>query len=221
MIIFEIKHSTMHKEAYLKSKKEVAKWMRRLYKKGLTTSLGGNISLRVDDNHIATTASETDKGRIKAREIAIVTMDGQVIDSSNKVSMETGMHLAIFKKRPDVRAIVHAHSPMGSLFVVTNQEVNTKLLAEAYTIIGNPQRAGYSAPGSERLASNVAEAISQANVVLMANHGVLAVGTSLLQAFDRIEVLENAAKMTAMTTLLDDKLELNEDKLAELKTLFH
>ena len=210
----------MHNEAWLKTKKEVAKWMRRLYKKGLTTSLGGNISVRIDEEHLAITASETDKGSIKAKEIAIVTMDGVVIDSHNKVSMETGMHLAIYKKRPDVNAIVHAHAPMGSLFAVTKQTVNTKLLAEAYTIIGDPQMSDYAAPGSDKLASFVAEATEQAKVVLMANHGVLAVGSSLLQAFDRIEVLENAAKMTALTTLLNDGCELNESQLTELKVLF-
>ncbi|MCG8578479.1 MAG: class II aldolase/adducin family protein [Bacteroidales bacterium] len=210
----------MHKEAYLKSKKEVAKWMRRLYKKGLTTSLGGNISLRIDDNHIAITASETDKGRIKASEIAIVAMDGQLLDSSNRVSMETGMHLAIYNERPDVKAIVHAHAPMGSLFAATNQTINTTLLAEAYTIIGYPQKADYAAPGSDELAANVAKVSQNTNVILMENHGVLAVGVSLLQAFDRIEVLENAAKMTCLTTLLNDKCALSENQLAELKSLF-
>ncbi|WP_430813096.1 class II aldolase/adducin family protein [Carboxylicivirga sp. RSCT41] len=210
----------MHKEAYLKSKKEVAKWMRRLYKKGLTTSLGGNISLRFDDNHIAITASETDKGRIKASEIAIVSMDGDLLDSTNRVSMETGMHLAIYKERPDVQAIVHAHAPMGSLYATTNQTINTTLLAEAYTIIGYPKKAAYAAPGSDKLAGNVAKASSNANVILMENHGVLAVGKSLLQAFDRIEVLENAAKMTALTTLLKDQKALNEQQLTELKSLF-
>ncbi|MCU4156208.1 class II aldolase/adducin family protein [Carboxylicivirga sp. A043] len=210
----------MHKEAYLKEKKEVAKWMRRLYKKGLTTSLGGNISLRIDEHHIAITASETDKGRIKASQIAIVAMDGQLVDLSNKVSMETGMHLSIYNKRSDVMAIVHAHAPMGSLFAVTTKTINTHLLAEAYTILGHPEKAAYAAPGSEELAANVAVACKAADVILMANHGVLAVGTSLLQAFDRIEVLENAAKMTVLTALLKDKSELTENQLTELKSIF-
>ncbi|WP_439184973.1 class II aldolase/adducin family protein [Carboxylicivirga taeanensis] len=210
----------MHKESYLKSKKEVAKWMRRLYKKGLTTSLGGNISLRLDANHIAITASATDKGQIRSKGIAIVSMDGQVVDAQLKVSMETGMHLAVYKSRPDVQAVVHAHAPMGSLFATTSHRINTHLLAEAYAIIGEPCTAGYAAPGSDLLAANVAAACAQANVVLMANHGILALGDTLLQAFDRVEVLENAAKMTVLTSLLGDKSELNQAQLNELKALF-
>ncbi len=210
----------MHKEAYLKSKKQVAKWMRRLYEKGLTTCLGGNISCRLDDNHIAITASETDKGKIKDVDVAVVSMDGLVIEPLVKISMETGMHLAIYKQRPDVKAIVHAHPPFGSLFSVLEQKINTKLLAEAYTIIGTPLVASYAAPGSEQLAANVAECAQNTNVVLMANHGVLAVGNTLLKAFDRIEVLENAAKMTVLTSLMGDKRELTSAQLAELDKLF-
>ncbi|MCT4590885.1 MAG: class II aldolase/adducin family protein [Carboxylicivirga sp.] len=210
----------MPEEIYLKYKKQVAKWMRRLYKKGLTTSLGGNISMRVDDQHIAITASETDKGRIKSSEIAIVTLDGQCLDDCLKVSIETGMHLAIYKARPDVDVVLHAHAPMASLFTATKQSINTALLAEAYTILGNTAYAEYAAPGSENLANNVANACRDANVVLMANHGVLAVGSSLLKAFDRIEVLENAAKMTALTSLLDDKRELNNVQIQQLRDLF-
>lgn len=206
----------MHKESYLKDKKKVAKWMRRLYKKGLTTSLGGNISLRLDENHIAITASGVDKGRIKDDEIAIVTMDGVVVEPHVDISMETGMHLAIYKKRPDVNAIVHAHAPMGSLFTATKKTINTSLLAEAFDIVGKPQLAGYAPPGSKQLAENVANTIEKTNVVLMENHGVIAVGASILQAFDRIEVLENAAKMTVLTSLLNDQKQLSAEQLSEL-----
>ena len=210
----------MHKECYLKHKKQVAKWMRRLYDKGLTTSLGGNISYRLDEHHIAITASETDKGRIKAEQIAVVTMSGQVVEPAVKISMETAMHIAIYKQRSDVKCIVHAHPPLGSVFATMQQELNTSLLAEAYTIIGCPAVAEYATPGSEQLAINVAKSAKESNVVLMANHGVLAVGESLLKAFDRIEVLENAAKMTLITQLLNDKQELTKDQFNDLDRLF-
>ncbi|WP_289055601.1 class II aldolase/adducin family protein [Carboxylicivirga marina] len=207
-------------ETYLKEKKEVAKWMRRLYKKGLTTSLGGNISRRIDDNHIAITASETDKGNIKASQIAVVALNGSVVSASLQVSVETGMHLAIYNQRREVNCIVHAHSPFGSLFAATNKAVNVSLLAEASTILGNPVVARYAAPGSEQLAKNVAAAAIESNVIIMQNHGVLAVGESILKAFDRIEVLENASKMTVLTSMLDDKKELKPEQISELQRLF-
>ncbi len=207
-------------KSYQNSRKEVAKWMRRLYKKGLTTSLGGNISLRIDEAHILITSSETDKGKITANEIALVNMDGVCLDGGLRISMETQMHLNIYKAKPGVNAVVHAHPVMSSAFSAMNRGVNTRLLAEAYTIIGQPVVAGYELPGSPELAEQVAEAIQKSNVVLMENHGVLAVGETLLKAFDRIEVLENAAKMTLITELMNDGNELSGQQLELLQLNF-
>lgn len=205
---------------YLSQRKQVAKWMRRLYKKGLTTSLGGNISMTCMDGHLLITPSATDKGRIKGEGIALVSPTGVNLTPALKMSMETGMHQAIYQVREDVKAIVHAHSFYASTFAALSSPINTHLLAEAYTILGEPAYADYGLPGSESLASGVATATKNSNVVIMKNHGVLAVGENLLQAFDRIEVLENAAKMTLLTRLLSQKQELTNPQLNELKLHF-
>jgi len=205
---------------YLSQRKQVAKWMRRLYKKGLTTSLGGNMSLICPDGHLLITPSATDKGRIKGEEIALLAPSGVNLTPTLKMSMETGMHQSIYKVRNDVKAIVHAHSFYASTFAALASPVNTRLLAEAYTILGEPAYADYDLPGSDSLASLVAAAAKESNVVIMKNHGVLAVGENLLQAFDRIEVLENAAKMTLLTKLLSQKQELTNPQLDELKLHF-
>jgi len=203
----------METSSYLPYKKDVAKWMRRLYKKGLTTSLGGNISVRINENLIAITSSETDKGKIKAREIAIVDMHGECIDEGLRVSMETEMHLALYRDNADVHAIVHAHPVLSSAFTAMSKTINTRLLAEAYSIVGEPVKASYALPGSGQLAQNVSEAARRGKVILMENHGVLATGESLLKAFDRIEVLENAAKMTVLTQLMGEENNLTSDQL--------
>jgi len=205
---------------YLSQRKHVAKWMRRLYKKGLTTSLGGNISMICSDGHLLITPSAADKGRIKGEGIALLSPSGVNLTPTLKISMETGMHQAIYQLRTDVKAIVHAHSFYGSTFAALSAPINTHLLAEAYAILGEPAYAEYGLPGSERLAFEVASATKRSNVVIMKNHGVLAVGENLLQAFDRIEVLENAAKMTIMTHLLAQKMELTDSQLEELALHF-
>jgi len=207
-------------ENYLSQRKEVAKWMRRLYKKGLTTSLGGNMSLKCSDGHLLITPSATDKGRIKGQEIAIISALGVNLTPALKMSMETGMHQAIYQVRDDVKAIVHAHSFYASTFAALSSPINTHLLAEAYTILGEPSYADYGRPGSGELALTVASAAKNSNVVIMKNHGVLAVGETLLQAFDRIEVLENAAKMTIVTQLISQKQELTNPQLDDLKLHF-
>ncbi|MDF7825845.1 class II aldolase/adducin family protein [Pontiellaceae bacterium B12227] len=198
-------------------KQAVADCMNRLYAQGLTTTSGGNISLRISDELILLTPSATDKGRMRAEQIAVIGLDGTNHTPELKPSGETSMHLEIYKRRPDVLAIVHAHPPMASVFTTVEEPLNVKLIAESYAIIGEPAVAPYSLTGTQELADSVASALAETrSCVLMKNHGVLTVGTTLLEAFDRIEVLENAAKINIYARQLGPVTELTSDQLTEL-----
>lgn len=121
-------------------KQAVADCMNRLYRQGLTTTSGGNISLRISEDRILLTPSATDKGTMTAEQIAEIGMDGTSHTPHLKPSGETSMHLEIYKRRPDVLAIVHAHPPMASVFTTVDQPLNVKLIAESYAIIGEPAK---------------------------------------------------------------------------------
>jgi len=208
------------KGKFKKERKEVARFMRRLYKQGLTTTSGGNISLRLSDDVILITPSATDKGRMKWKEVGIVNIFGENLTPHLKPSMETGMHIAIYKKRDDVHAIVHAHPVFASLFTAIKAKINTNLTAEAKAILGNPLFVKYAVMGSPALAEIAAEHILRSDILLLENHGVLTIGTSLLQAFDRTEVLESAAKMTLMTEMTGKRRPLDKVRINELEKLF-
>jgi L-fuculose-phosphate aldolase len=201
------------------AQEEVAGFMRRLYTKGLTTTSGGNVSLRVD-NQVFITPSQTDKAVIKTEEIGIVSITGENLTPHLKPSMETKMHLAIYNYRPDVKAIVHAHPVFATSFCISKKEIKTNLAGETRAVIGTPVKADYRLMGTKDLAIIVAEASLMGNVVLLENHGVLAVGNNLLQAYDRMEVTEAAAKMTFITDLLGERKELSETEVAEIDKLF-
>ena len=198
---------------YLEQKNEVAYFMRRLYKQKLTTCSGGNISFKVDDENILITPSQLDKARLTANHIGIMSLDGKNHTPELKPTMENGMHLSIYKKRPDVKAIVHAHPIYATGFSATNKKVNCKLNGEARFVIGVPVYAKYALMGSEELAEIVSDATLNANVIVMKNHGVLAVGETLLQAFNRLEVFEASAKITLITGLLGECKELSANQL--------
>ncbi len=200
-------------------RKEVAYFMRRLYEQKLTTCSGGNISFRIDDENILITPSQLDKARLTAGQIGIMSVDGKNHTPELKPTMETGMHLSIYKKRPDVKAIVHAHPPYATGFSATNKKVNCKLNGEARFVIGDPVYAKYALMGSEKLAEIVSDATLNANVIVMKNHGVIAVGETLLQAFDRLEVFEASAKITLITGLLGERKELSNDELKAIDGL--
>jgi L-fuculose-phosphate aldolase len=209
-----------YKDKFKSERKEVAHFMRRLYKHGLTTTSGGNISLRVSDELIVITPSATDKGRMKWKEVGVINISGENLTPDLKPSIETPLHLSIYRKKSDVSAIVHAHPLFASLFTAIKARINTNLTAEARAILGDPLLVKYAVMGSRALAELVAENIMKCDVLLLENHGIVTAGPNLLQAFDKIEVLENAAKMTLMTEMTGRKKPLNKAWIVELEQLF-
>ncbi|MCK5805122.1 MAG: class II aldolase/adducin family protein [Lentisphaeria bacterium] len=205
---------------YEDQRSEVAYFMRRLYRQGLTTTSGGNLSCRVGEDVVLLTASKSDKAELRADQVLLMSLDGDNLSPELVPSIESSMHLSIYRARPDVTAIVHAHPPHASAFCATRVPVNTHLTAEGYAILGDPVFVPYACMGSENLAQRVATGVKNgALCALMENHGVLAVGDSLLQAFDRLEVLELAAKHTLWVSQIGSKIELDEDRLVELDRL--
>lgn len=203
-------------------RKDVARFMRRLYDRGLTTASGGNISVRIDKG-IFITPSSLDKGLIKGKQVGRLAYNGKNLTPELRPSIESAMHLAIYKKRPDVNAIVHAHPPVATSFTAMRKKINCTLIAEARAILGTPVLALYALMGTEELAAAVADltghASSQPNVILLENHGIVCLGKDLLTAFDRMEVLEAAAKMTLITHWMDDTKPLNKKQLREIDNL--
>jgi L-fuculose-phosphate aldolase len=201
-------------------KKSVADCMNRLYARGLTTTSGGNISLRIPGERILLTPSATDKGNMLAEEIAEIGLDGTNHTPRLKPSIETSMHLEIYNRHSRVRAIVHAHPPMASTFVAARKPINVRLIAEAYAIVGEPEYAPYALMGTPELADSVAGCFKRHTAcVLMENHGVLCTGDSLLQAFDRIEVLENIARINLNIGQLGGGVELDAVQLQEIAAM--
>ena len=199
---------------------EIAYFMRRLYEQGLTTTSGGNLSVRFAEKKILITPSGSDKGRMKGSEIGIMDMEGKPI-SKFKPSIEGSMHMMIYKARPDIDAIVHAHPVVASAFAATDAKINYRLLAESYAVLGKPAYAPYLLMGTGKLAEAVAKSAKSANCVVMKNHGILTVGKTLLEAFDRLEVLETCAKMTLIADgfLKDRTRLLNKADMADIDRL--
>lgn len=203
--------------------------MRRLYERGLTTPSGGNISLRVDKNHFLITPSALDKGRLEADQIAVVTLEGKNLSPDLRLSIETEMHRLILISRDDAVAVVHAHPTYASAFTAISDggkvAINTHLIAESYYILEEPAFVDYRLMGTVDLAEQVALKAFDRDVLLLENHGVLTIGRSLLDAFDKIELLERASEMTVIARLMESLgstvSPLGEQRLAQLMRMKH
>ena len=200
---------------YLQEREEVAYFMTRLYNMGLTTTSGGNISMLVE-GHIIITPAALDKGRLTAEQIVVISPKGENLTPQVRPTSEKDMHQAIYKANSHVKSIVHAHPVTASAFACSNKTINTKLMAEPYALLGEPVRAEYATMGTVQLAENVAKVSVGNRAIIMDNHGVLTMGATVLQAFDRLEVLENAAKTTLINEILKDTNQIDD---ANLKVL--
>ena len=187
---------------FYEERKQVAETMTRLYHTRLTTTSGGNISRRIDEKTFCISPSALDKGNLTPETIAVVTFEGENLTPELKLSIESEMHRLILLENPEVNAVVHAHPVFSTLFTVTEKEVDTSLIAESWYVLGKPVMAKYRKMGTPELAREVADCAKRSRIVLLQNHGVLATGKNLLNAFDGIEVFENAAKLTFYAALL-------------------
>ena len=176
-----------------KLREELAWYTREVYRKGYTSPLNGNMSMRLDDRHILITPSTYCKGLVKAEDILKVDMDGNVIGSDRKTSIETGMHISIYKKRPEINAVLHAHPKCINVFAVANKEIELAVMPEAVYLIGEVANIPYYMPGSAELRDAVAAKAEEHDAYLLFNHGMITIGRDMGEAFYRLETLELCA----------------------------
>lgn len=204
---------------FKEERKAVAKIMRRLYKQGLTTSSGGNVSMKNEDGLVFITASQTDKSCIEWKDIIIIDNKGTNLTPLLKPSMECGMHLAIYNARADVSAIVHSHPVYASTFAVSDVKPESSLTGEARYVLGDIAFAGYKLMGTTELAKEVVNSLKESDTAIMKNHGAISTGKTLFEAFDRMEVLEFTCKVYFNTLLLKNKCCLSCEELAKIDKL--
>lgn len=184
-------------------RQQIATIIKRLYQRHLTTCMGGNVSLKNDDGHIFITPSQIDKNSITEEMIIELDSDGNYFtpkqnvgnDKILKASMETSMHLLIYQKRSDIKAIIHAHPINATAWACSKHELKNNLCAEGKYFLGKIVRVPYSLIGSKSLASNVSHFIGDSNAALLNNHGAITLGTNLFEAYNRMEVLEYIAEL--------------------------
>ena len=173
---------------------EIMRTMERIYRSRMTTTSGGNLSIRDASGEIWITPARVDKGSLTRNDIVSVMPDGTV-NGVHPPSSEFPFHRAIYEARPDIQAIVHAHPVALVAFSICRQTPDTRLFHQAHFVCGKTGFAPYALPGSEQLGCNIADSFKSGyDSVILENHGVVVGGESLSHAFQRFEAFEFAAK---------------------------
>jgi L-fuculose-phosphate aldolase len=193
---------------------EIMRTMERIYRYRMTTTSGGNLSIRDDNGNIWITPARIDKGSLTRNDIVCVHPDGTV-DGPHRPSSEFPFHQAIYAARPGIGGIVHAHPVALVAFSICRQVPDTRLFHQAHFVCGQPGFAPYALPGSAQLGANIAEAFrAGTDCVILENHGVVVGGESLPHAYERFEALEFAAKTVIKARHLGEVRSLSDDQLA-------
>jgi L-fuculose-phosphate aldolase len=190
---------------------------RRLYAKGLIAGNEGNLSLR-DGDRLLVTPGGTCKGFLQPADVVETDLEGRAAGGARATS-EILMHAAVYRARSDVRAVVHAHPPVATGFAVAGVALDRPLLAEPVVTLGPVPVVPFGTPSSGDLAHHVGQAIGSAQALLLANHGALAVGETLWRAWERMETLEQFARIALAARLVGQVRELNGDAVASLEAL--
>lgn len=194
---------------------EIMHTMDRIYRYRMTTTSGGNLSIRDASGGIWISPARVDKGSLTRRDIVCVHPDGSV-DGPHPPSSEFPFHKAIYESRPDVRAIVHAHPVALVAFSICRQTPNTRLFHQAHSVCGKLGFAPYACPGSQQLGKNIAASFAEgADSVILENHGVVVAGESLSDAFKRFEAFEFAGKTLIKAAALGSVQYLSDEQLQQ------
>ncbi|MDR1860803.1 MAG: class II aldolase/adducin family protein [Bacteroidales bacterium] len=184
----------------------------RIYRSGLTTTSGGNISIKDENGDIWITPGSVDKGSLTVKDIVCVKPDGTVV-GPHKPSSEFPFHKAIYEIRPHATAVIHAHPPALVSFSITKQIPNTNIIPQAKNVCGIVGFAPYDVPGSQNLGKKIASEFKkhpEYQAVIMENHGVVLCGDDLMDAYQRFETLEFCARTLINARILGEPTYLTD-----------
>jgi L-fuculose-phosphate aldolase len=191
----------------------VGRW---IHDRGYVASTDGNISLRLDPRRILTSPTGVSKGMMSADDLVITDLEGRKLSGRRNPSSELAMHLLIYRRRPDINAVCHAHPPVATGYAAAGIPLNKAILAELVLSLGSIPVAQYGTPGTPELTDAIEPLVQSHDAILMANHGVVTYGQDLLSGFFRMETAEHFARVALVTHLLGKQVLLSSGDVEKL-----
>ncbi len=204
----------------LKSEEELRRDLcvagRWIYERGYVAATDGNISVRLGPGRILTSPTGIGKGMMSPDDLVVTDLSGQKLSCGRNPSSELGMHLLIYRRRPDVNAVCHAHPPAATGYAAAGVPLDKAILAELVICLGTVPVAPYGTPGTPELADTLEPLVEEADAILMANHGVVTCGPDLLTAFFRMDTTEHFARVALVTEILGKQVLLSGEDVEKL-----
>ena len=191
-----------------------SKWLSRL---GFTPGTSGNLSVRLDEKRLLVTPTGAGKYLLTPADMVIVDLQGRQLAGSRKVTSEVNMHLAVYHHREEVAAVIHSHPPIATAFACAGRALDEMLCQEAVMTLGIVPLAKYATTGTDEVAASLIPLIPEHEAILMANHGVVSYGKTLLEAFLKMETVEHLAHIGLIAHQLGSAQPLRTDQVEQLR----
>ena len=202
-----------------KLKEQMCDIGRRIWQKGFCAGNEGNHSYRIGDNKVLCTPTGISKGFLRPDDICTVDLEGKQISGKRNRTSEILLHLAIYKARPDVRAVVHSHPPHATAFAIANVELPTCIHPEAEVFLGAVRTAKYVTPGDTRLGESILPYVKDSNTILLQNHGTVTFDVDLEGAYYKLEIVDAYARILLLAKQIGSIRPLDGAEMKELLEL--
>ena len=202
-----------------KIKEQMCDIGRRIWLKGFCAGNEGNHSYRLSENRILCTPTGISKGSLKPEDICTVDLEGKQVAGKQKRTSEILLHLAIYKARPDVKAVVHSHPPHATAFAIANVELPTCIHPEAEVFLGAVKTAKYVTPGDTRLGESILPYVKDSNTILLQNHGSVTFDKDLEGAYYKLEIVDAYARILLLAKQIGNIRPLDAAEMKELLEL--
>jgi L-fuculose-phosphate aldolase len=183
-------------------RRQICRFGRWMYSRGHVVANEGNLSVRLDEHRILVTPSGKCKGRLSIGDLLVTDLSGDVVCGTGRPSSEMQMHLLYYRSRPDVRAICHAHPPTATGFAAAGRALEEPVLPEVIVGLGKIPLASYGTPGTWELCAGLEPLVHNYDAILLENHGVVTCGPDMGTAYQRMETVEQFAKVMLTAELL-------------------
>lgn len=199
-------------------KQEMCEIGRRVYDRGMVAANDGNFSVKLSDNEFLCTPTGVSKGFMTPEYICKIDAEGKLLEANGdfKPSSEMKMHMRVYKERPDVQAVVHAHPPYATTFAAAGIPLEQPVLSEAVLTLGRVPVAAYGTPSTQEVPDAVAEYLPYYDAMLLANHGALTYGDSLINAYHKMESVEFYARLLYQVRLIGGAKELTPKQVEDI-----
>jgi L-fuculose-phosphate aldolase len=198
-------------------RRDLVRFSRLLYRLGYMPGTSGNLSVRLDASRLLVTPTGVSKFLLRPADMVIVDLAGKQLNGYRRMTSEVSMHLAVYRQRTDVTAVVHSHPPIATAFACVGRGLDEMLCQEAVMTLGVVPLATYAATGTEEVAASLTPFIPDHDAILLANHGAVSYGRNLLEAFQRMETVEHLAHITLVAHQLGAPRTLEHEQIRQLR----